>query len=124
MKSKGTAYLLWFFLGVVGGHKFYLGKTGTGILYLFTLGIFGIGVFIDLFTLGSQVDVYNALHFGGAGRNTNANVNNVVVNMPSQAQEQKNSPDLGEQLQKLSDLKEKGLLSEEEFIAQKAKLLS
>lgn len=123
MKSKGTAYLLWFFLGVVGGHKFYLGKTGTGILYLFTLGIFGIGVFIDLFTLGSQVDVYNALHFGGAGgRNSNANVNNVVVNMPSQ--EQKNSPDLGEQLQKLSDLKEKGLLSEEEFNSQKAKLLS
>lgn len=59
MKSKGTAYILWFFLGAFGFHKFYLGKIGWGILYLFTLGIFGIGWLIDLFTLGNQVDVYN-----------------------------------------------------------------
>lgn len=61
MKSKGTAYLLWFFLGALGAHKFYLGKVGTGGLYLFTLGLFGIGLLIDLFTLGSQVDNYNAM---------------------------------------------------------------
>jgi TM2 domain-containing membrane protein YozV len=65
MKSKGTAYLLLIFLGVIGAHRFYLGKTGTGILYLCTLGFCGVGVIIDLFTLGNQVDVYNALH--GAG---------------------------------------------------------
>ncbi|MEO0639466.1 MAG: TM2 domain-containing protein, partial [Bacteroidota bacterium] len=34
MKSKTTAYLLWFFLGGLGIHKFYLGKAGAGILYL------------------------------------------------------------------------------------------
>ena len=61
MKSKSTAYLLWFFLGGFGAHKFYLGKTGMGILYLFTFGIFGIGWLIDLFTLGGQVDTYNAM---------------------------------------------------------------
>ncbi len=59
MKSKGTAYLLWFFLGVFGVHKFYLEKTGWGILYLFTGALCGIGWFIDLFTLGSDVDTYN-----------------------------------------------------------------
>jgi TM2 domain-containing membrane protein YozV len=63
MKSKGTAYLLWVFLGPFGAHRFYLEKIGTGILYLLTFGIFGIGWLIDLFTLGTQVDAYNALHF-------------------------------------------------------------
>lgn len=62
MKSKFTAYILWFFLGYLGIHKFYLGKTGMGILYLFTGGIFGIGWLIDLFILGTQVDTYNALY--------------------------------------------------------------
>jgi TM2 domain-containing membrane protein YozV len=31
-KSKVTAYLLWFFLGALSAHKFYLRKTGVGIL--------------------------------------------------------------------------------------------
>lgn len=50
-KNKWVALLLCFFLGVVGGHKFYEGKIGMGILYLFTMGLFGIGVLIDLITL-------------------------------------------------------------------------
>ena len=35
------------FFGWAGAHKFYVGKTGMGILYLFTLGLFGIGWIID-----------------------------------------------------------------------------
>lgn len=62
MKSKGIAYLLWFFLGVFGIHKFYLDKIAVGIIYLLTGGLFMIGWIYDLFTLGNQVDVYNALH--------------------------------------------------------------
>ena len=53
-KSTGIAYLFWFFLGAFGAHKFYLGRTGMGIAYLFTLGFLGIGLLIDLFTLPSQ----------------------------------------------------------------------
>jgi TM2 domain-containing membrane protein YozV len=82
IKSKTTAYLLWFFLGWCSAHKFYLGKVGVGILYLFTGQLLGIGWIIDLFTLGSQVDVYNALHGGGGGGgNVNTNMNNIVVNV-------------------------------------------
>lgn len=80
MKSKTTAYLLWFFLGVFGFHRFYLGKVGTGILFLLTFGFMGIGWVIDLFTLGGQVDVYNTLH-SGRNQNVNQNTNTVVVNV-------------------------------------------
>lgn len=50
-KNKWVALLLCIFLGFVGGHKFYEGKVGMGILYLFTAGLFGIGVLIDFITL-------------------------------------------------------------------------
>ncbi len=66
MKSKLVAYLLWFFLGALGVHKFYLGKVGMGLLYMFTLGLFGIGLLVDLFTLAGQVDNYNALYMARA----------------------------------------------------------
>ncbi|MEJ2102428.1 MAG: TM2 domain-containing protein [Desulfobacterales bacterium] len=55
-----VAYILWFFLGFVGVHKFYVNKMGMGILYIFTGGLFVIGWLIDLFTLPSQVRKYNA----------------------------------------------------------------
>lgn len=61
MKSKGAAYLLWLIslFGWLGFHRFYLGKIGTGLLFIVTGGVFGIGSLIDLFTLGSQVEQYN-----------------------------------------------------------------
>jgi len=58
-KELWVAYVLWFFCGLFGIHKFYLGKIGMGIIYFFTCGFFFIGWFIDLFTLPSQVDRYN-----------------------------------------------------------------
>lgn len=85
MKSKGVAYLLWFFLGLIGIHKFYLGKIGMGILYLLTGGIFGIGWFIDLFTLGNQVDIANALLLGKTGGLQQSQSQNIVVNVAAPA---------------------------------------
>jgi len=59
MKSKTVALLLWFFLGWISAHRFYLGKTGTGILYLVTGQLAGIGWIVDLFLIGVMVDNYN-----------------------------------------------------------------
>ena len=42
------AFILCFFLGVFGAHRFYVGKPGTAILQILTLGGFGIWSFIDL----------------------------------------------------------------------------
>lgn len=47
MRSKSVTLLLCAFLGMFGIHRFYLGKVGTGILWLLTCGCFGIGSFID-----------------------------------------------------------------------------
>lgn len=51
MKKKSTAVLLCFFLGGLGAHKFYLGQTGMGILYLLTAGLLGIGTLINFIQL-------------------------------------------------------------------------
>lgn len=59
MKSKSTAFILCLFLGWAGAHQFYLGKTGKGIFYLFTVGFFLFGWIIDIFTIGGQVDNAN-----------------------------------------------------------------
>jgi restriction system protein len=58
MKNKWTAFLLCLFLGYLGAHKFYEGKAGMGILYLFTGGLFGIGWFIDCIVLLCKPNPY------------------------------------------------------------------
>ena len=57
-KSKVVALLLCFFLGSLGVHRFYVGKIGTGILYLCTLGLCGIGTLVDfiMIAIGSFRD--------------------------------------------------------------------
>lgn len=51
VKNKWVSLLLCIFLGWLGAHKFYEGKILLGILYLFTFGLFGIGVLIDFFVI-------------------------------------------------------------------------
>ena len=46
-KSRLAALLLCFFLGIFGVHRFYVGKIGSGILFILTVGWFGLGWLID-----------------------------------------------------------------------------
>jgi TM2 domain-containing membrane protein YozV len=85
-KSGLVAYLLWFFVGMFGAHRFYLGSTGPAIAQLvitlvsivltFVLvGVFGliavgIWVLIDAFLIPGMLQRYNsrlATHFSGIG---------------------------------------------------------
>jgi len=52
-KSKSIALLLCIFFGYVGAHYFYVGKAGKGLLYLLTVGLFGIGWIIDIFRIAA-----------------------------------------------------------------------
>lgn len=54
-----VAWLLLTFLGLLGIHRFYLGKIVTGILYLLTGGLFGLGILYDFWTLNEQVSQLN-----------------------------------------------------------------
>lgn len=53
-KSNTVALLLCFFLGFLGAHRFYVGKIGTGVLMLLTLGGLGIWNLIDFIIIVIQ----------------------------------------------------------------------
>lgn len=59
--SYNFAWVLLTFLGIFGAHRFYLGKWLTGLLYLCTAGILGLGYLYDLCTLNTQVHIQNKL---------------------------------------------------------------
>ncbi|WP_083411150.1 TM2 domain-containing protein [Arthrobacter sp. UCD-GKA] len=75
-KSTGVAYVLWFFLGQLGIHKFYLNQTGMGVLYLvlgvvgwattflfvgfLILGVLWLLMIVDLFLIPGRVNQLNS----------------------------------------------------------------
>jgi TM2 domain-containing membrane protein YozV len=52
-KSKNMALILAIFLGYLGVHRFYVGKIGTGLLYFFTGGLYGVGWILDIIQIVS-----------------------------------------------------------------------
>lgn len=56
--EKWIAFVLCFFFGYLGVHKFYEGRIGLGILWLLTLGLLGIGWFVDCIVILTKPDPY------------------------------------------------------------------
>jgi len=57
--NYSVAWILLTFLGLLGIHRMYIGKWLTGILYLLTAGLFGLGYLYDYWTLNRQIDELN-----------------------------------------------------------------
>ncbi len=53
------SWILLTFLGVFGGHRFYLGKYLTGLLYFLSAGLFGFGILYDFWNLNELVSERN-----------------------------------------------------------------
>ncbi len=124
MKNKNTAALLAFFLGGLGVHQFYLGKGGKGILYLIFCITFipAIIAFIDGIILLTMSEdnfnrKYNYTYLATAPVSQ-------IVNQIHVGNTNSINGSTTEELNKLVELKEKGILSELEFQAQKRKMLS
>ena len=54
-----AAYALWAVLGLFGAHRFYVGRPASGLVWLLTGGLFGIGWIIDFFLLPDFVEEHN-----------------------------------------------------------------
>lgn len=124
-KNIVIAYLLWWFLGWVGLHRFYLGKTKTGLMMLglsvigfataiffigfVFLGIWGIWWMLDAYYVQKYVAEFNAAH-GLAASSFTLNT------------AQQGSDNL-DQLAKLHSLFEKGAITKEQYESKRAGLL-
>lgn len=58
-KSHVTAYACLLHWGVLGIHRFYLNRWKSGLIWLCTAGLFGLGVFFDIFLTGAYVRIWN-----------------------------------------------------------------
>lgn len=121
-KSAGISYVLWFFTGAFGGHRFYLGRSGSAISMLLLnvfgwllilaagaglilLAALGVWLLVDLFLIPGMV----AGHNGELMARLNATAVPKV--------------DTAAEIAKFAALREQGTITDEEFEAQKAKLL-
>ena len=60
--NYSVAWVLLTFLGLFGVHRMYMGKWFTGIVYLLTLGLLGLGYLYDYWTLNDQISMAHAAH--------------------------------------------------------------
>ena len=104
-----TTLLICVFLGGLGVHRFFVDKMGTGVLMLVTLGGLGIWWIIDIILIvtGSFED--------SEGR--------VIAYQAAGAVNREPAKDIPAEIEKFAELKDKGIITEEEFDKKKKELL-
>lgn len=118
MKSKTTAILLAFFLGGLGIHRFYLGQNGRGLLYLL-FSWTGIPFIISI------IDAIMLLIMSEESftKKYNRFVYEAMMNNKASRNKTQSKPSTAEELERLHDLKERNIITEEEFERKKKELL-
>lgn len=121
MKTKGTTLIMCFFGGGIGLHRFYLGDTGLGLLYLLTCWTFipALVAFLELFYFLFMSDNEFNRKYNQGMLAYQPPVQQINIHNPNQI----NTNDLSNQLHQLHELHIKGILTTEEFEIQKRKLL-
>lgn len=110
MKDKTTAVILSALLGGLGIDRFYLGYTGMGVLKLLTGGVFGVLWIIDIINIATG----KLQPADGSGYSEDYGANSMPATTVT---------DPYEELKKLAQLKEQGILTEEEFAKMKSNCL-
>ena len=130
MKTKGTAAVLALLLGGIGGHKFYLGQSVQGLLYLFFCWTF-IPAFIALieffaYLLMSENEFNRRYNLAAMAVLPQGNQmgQNVTINLGADQLPGAPRRNLTAELRDLKDLHIAGALTDDEFQAQKTRLLT
>ncbi len=133
MKTKLTAGLLAFFVGGLGVHKFYLGETGIGIVYLLFCwtGIPAIIALIEaIILLTMSDDDFNAKYNGTtdvrkitSSTCAPTETSKTISQQPSNGATQSSQVDVAQTLMTYKNLLDTGVITQEEFDTIKRKLL-
>lgn len=123
-KSRMVDAILCWFLGAFGAHKFYEGKTGLGILYIFTFGLFGIGVLVDFIMIlcGKGHDSDGLPIVQWLDNNNNSNQSSGVTPVGNQSINSKEDDKI-KALNDYKDLLDRGIITQEEFDKKKEDIL-
>ena len=112
------------FLGYLGIHRFYVGKIGTGILWLLTGGCLGVGALVDIIMIATEnfTDDNNRLIVQDSRKNPNYAYSSASYGTSGATKSSRD--DVLDQLEKLAKLRDSGAITQEEFEAKKAILMS
>ena len=112
------------FLGYLGIHRFYVGKIGTGILWLLTGGCLGVGALVDIIMIATEnfTDDSNRLIVQDSRKNQNYAYSSASYGTSGATKSSRE--DVLDQIEKLAKLRDSGAITQEEYDAKKAILMA